>query len=47
MIRIVLENELRLPLRLQLWRHFGAVARDEAAAKAIALLIRCTSRSSS
>ena len=25
-IRIVIENELRLPLRMQLWRHFGAVA---------------------
>jgi glycyl-tRNA synthetase beta chain len=37
-IRIVIENQLRLPLRLQLWRHFGAVARDEALAEAIALL---------
>jgi glycyl-tRNA synthetase beta chain len=37
-IRIVLENELRLPLRGQLWRHFGAVGRDEALAEAIALL---------
>jgi glycyl-tRNA synthetase beta chain len=37
-IRIVIENELRLPLRVQLWRHFGAVARDEALAEAIALL---------
>jgi glycyl-tRNA synthetase beta chain len=37
-IRIVIENELRLPLRLQLWHHFGTVARDEMAAEAIALL---------
>ena len=37
-IRIVIENQLRLPLRLHLWHHFGAVARDEAAAEAIALL---------
>ena len=37
-IRIVIENELRLPLRVQLWRHFGAVARDEMLAEAIALL---------
>ncbi len=37
-IRIVIENQLRLPLRLQLWHHFGAVARDEMAAEAIALL---------
>ena len=37
-IRIVIENELRLPLRMQLWRHFGAVARDEKLAEAIALL---------
>jgi glycyl-tRNA synthetase beta chain len=37
-IRIVIENELRLPLRVQLWRHFGAVGRDEALAEAIALL---------
>jgi glycyl-tRNA synthetase beta chain len=37
-IRIVLDNELRLPLRMQLWRHFGAVARDEMLAEAIALL---------
>ena len=34
-IRIVIENELRLPLRLQLWRHFGSVRRDEALAEAI------------
>ncbi len=37
-IRIVIENELRLPLRVQLWRHFGAVGRDEVLAEAIALL---------
>ncbi len=34
-IRIVIENELRLPLRLPLWRHFGSVRRDEALAEAI------------
>jgi len=37
-IRIVIENEMRLPLRMQLWRHFGAVERDEKLADAIALL---------
>ena len=37
-IRIVIENELRLPLRTQLWRHFGVVRRDEQLAEAIALL---------
>ncbi|HVV62820.1 MAG TPA: glycine--tRNA ligase subunit beta [Pseudolabrys sp.] len=37
-IRIVLDNELRLPLRAPFWRHFGVVARDEALAEAIALL---------
>lgn len=37
-IRIVIENELRLPLHAVLWRHFGAIARDEALAEAIALL---------
>ncbi len=37
-IRIIIENELRLPLRNVLWRHFGAVGRDEALAEAIALL---------
>ena len=37
-IRIVIENELRLPLRLHLWRHFSAVHRDENLAEAIALL---------
>jgi glycyl-tRNA synthetase beta chain len=34
-IRIVIENELRLPLRSQLWRHFGAVRRDEVLSEAI------------
>jgi glycyl-tRNA synthetase beta chain len=37
-IRIVVENELRLPLRVLFWRHFGSVARDEALASAIAML---------
>ncbi len=37
-IRIVIENELRLPLRLQLWHHFGSVRRDEALAEAIGAL---------
>jgi len=37
-IRIVIENELRLPLRVHLWRHFGSVARDEKLAEAIAFL---------
>jgi glycyl-tRNA synthetase beta chain len=37
-IRIVIENELRLSLRMQLWRHFGAVDRDEALSEAIAAL---------
>jgi len=37
-IRIVIENELRLPLRMQLWRHFGMIRRDENLAEAIALL---------
>jgi len=37
-IRIVIENEIRLPLRSLLWRHFGAVGRDEALAEAIAML---------
>ncbi len=37
-IRIVIENELRLPLRMTLWRHFGTVARDEKLHEAIALL---------
>jgi len=38
LIRIVIDNELRLPLRAQLWHHFGAVGRDEALAEAIAVL---------
>ena len=37
-IRIVIENELRLPLAMLLWHHFGAVARDETLHEAIALL---------
>jgi len=37
-IRIIIENELRLPLRMHLWRHFGTVCRDEALAEAIAAL---------
>jgi glycyl-tRNA synthetase beta chain len=37
-IRIVIENELRLPLRSPLWRHFGSVRRDETLAEAIAAL---------
>ena len=37
-IRIVIENKLRLSLRTQLWRHFGVVRRDENLAEAIALL---------
>jgi len=37
-IRIVVENELRLPLRALLWQHFGSVARDEALAGAITTL---------
>jgi glycyl-tRNA synthetase beta chain len=37
-IRIIIENELRLPLRMPLWRHFGTVHRDEALAEAIAVL---------
>ncbi|HEX3164286.1 MAG TPA: glycine--tRNA ligase subunit beta [Pseudolabrys sp.] len=37
-IRIVIENELRLPLRVPVWRHFGSVARDEALASAITML---------
>ena len=34
-IRIVIENELRLPLRMPLWRHFGTVVRDETLSEAI------------
>jgi glycyl-tRNA synthetase beta chain len=37
-IRIIVENELRLPLRSLLWRHFGAVERDEIVTAAIAAL---------
>jgi glycyl-tRNA synthetase beta chain len=37
-IRIIIENELRVPLRVLFWQHFGSVARDEALATAIALL---------
>ena len=37
-IRIVIENELRLPLAMLLWHHFGAVARDETLREAIAVL---------
>jgi glycyl-tRNA synthetase beta chain len=37
-IRIVIENKLRVPLRTLFWQHFGSVARDEALARAITLL---------
>ena len=37
-IRIVIDNKLRLPLRDTLWRHFAAIRRDEALAEAIAIL---------
>ena len=37
-IRIILENNVRLPLRTVLWRHFAPVRRDEALAEAIAVL---------
>ena len=37
-IRIVIENKLRLRLRETLWRHFAAVRKDEALAEAIAIL---------
>ena len=37
-IRIVIENKLRVPLRALFWQHFGSVARDEALARAITLL---------
>ncbi len=37
-IRIAIENELRLPLRMLLWHHFGTVARDGRLAAAIAVL---------
>ena len=38
LIRIVVDNQLRLPLRRQLWRHFGSVERDENLAVAFAML---------
>ncbi|KQZ01814.1 glycine--tRNA ligase subunit beta [Pseudolabrys sp. Root1462] len=38
LIRIIIDNQLRLPLRRLLWRHFGSVARDEALAEAFAVL---------
>ena len=38
LIRIVIDNQLRLPLRRQLWRHFGSVERDETLAAAFAAL---------
>jgi glycyl-tRNA synthetase beta chain len=38
LIRIIIDNQLRLPLRRQLWRHFGSVERDEALATAFAAL---------
>ena len=37
-IRIVIENKLRLRLLETLWRHFAAVRKDEALAEAIAIL---------
>ena len=37
-IRIILENELRVPLRSVIWSHFATVRRDEHLAEAIALL---------
>jgi glycyl-tRNA synthetase beta chain len=37
-IRIILDNQLRLPLRSVLWRHFGPIRRDERLAEAILLL---------
>ena len=37
-IRIIIDNQLRLPLRRVLWRHFGSVARDEALAEAFSVL---------
>lgn len=37
-IRIVLDNELRLNLQPALWRHFAVVRRDEALAEAVAHL---------
>ena len=38
LIRIVIDNQLRLPMRRQLWRHFGSVERDEALAAAFTAL---------
>ena len=37
-IRIVIENELRLQLRMPLWMHFSVIRREENLADAIALL---------
>ncbi|MCW5692372.1 MAG: glycine--tRNA ligase subunit beta [Pseudolabrys sp.] len=37
-IRIIIDNQLRLPLRRVLWRHFGSVARDEALTEAFSVL---------
>ncbi len=37
-IRIIIENEIRLHLRALLWRHFASVRRDEALAEATAIL---------
>jgi glycyl-tRNA synthetase beta chain len=37
-IRIVIDNKLRLPLRDTLWRHSAAIRRDEALAEAITIL---------
>ena len=38
LIRIVIDNQLRLQLRRLLWRHFGSVERDETLAAAFAVL---------
>ncbi|MDO8534343.1 MAG: glycine--tRNA ligase subunit beta, partial [Xanthobacteraceae bacterium] len=38
MIRIVIENKIRFPLKETLWKHFAAVRKDEALAEAIAIL---------
>jgi glycyl-tRNA synthetase beta chain len=37
-IRIVVENKIRFPLKETLWKHFAAVRKDEALAEAIAIL---------
>jgi glycyl-tRNA synthetase beta chain len=37
-IRIIIENQIRIALRTVLWRHFACVRRDEALAEAIAVL---------